>query len=161
MDGSPRLRINLLGQLTASSDGAPLDLGGPRQRAVLAVLLLARGDVVPADRLAESVWGGRAPVDTAGALQAYVSHLRRRLQPGSAARTRSAVIVSEGPGYAVRLPRDAVDAWRFEQLLAAGGRRERAGAGSPPSSRRRWRSGAGRRWPSTPTSRGPRPRSAG
>ena len=117
MDGSPRLRINLLGQLTATSDGAPLDLGGPRQRAVLAVLLLASGEIVPAERVAESVWAGRAPADTAGALQAYVSHLRRRLQPGSAARTRSAVIVSEGPGYAVRLPRDAVDAWQFEQLL--------------------------------------------
>lgn len=117
MDGSARLRINLLGQLTASYDGAPLDLGGPRQRAVLAVLLLAEGDIVPADRIAESVWTDRAPADTAGALQAYVSHLRKRLQPGSAARTRSAVIVSEGPGYAVRLPRDAVDAWRFEQLL--------------------------------------------
>jgi DNA-binding SARP family transcriptional activator/tetratricopeptide (TPR) repeat protein len=117
VDGSTRLRINLLGQLTASFDGAPLDLGGPRQRAVLAVLLLAKGDIVPADRVADSVWSGRAPVDTAGALQAYVSHLRRRLEPGSAARTRSGVIVSEGPGYAVRLPRDAVDAWQFEQLL--------------------------------------------
>ena len=42
MDGSPRLRINLLGQLTASNDGTPLDLGGPRQRAVLALLLLAK-----------------------------------------------------------------------------------------------------------------------
>jgi DNA-binding SARP family transcriptional activator len=86
VDGTSRLRINLLGQLTASYDGAPLDLGGPRQRAVLAVLLLARGEIVPAERLAESVWPDRAPADPAGALQAYVSHLRRRLQPGTAAR---------------------------------------------------------------------------
>ncbi|WP_424954956.1 BTAD domain-containing putative transcriptional regulator [Geodermatophilus obscurus] len=107
----------LLGRLTASSGGTPLDLGGPRQRAVLALLLLARGEVVPAERLAESLWPEDAPADTAGALQAYVSHLRRRLQPGSAARTRSAVIVREGRGYAVRLPDDAVDAWRFERLL--------------------------------------------
>jgi DNA-binding SARP family transcriptional activator/tetratricopeptide (TPR) repeat protein len=121
VDGSTRLRINLLGDLTASFDGSPLDLGGRRQRAVLAVLLLAEGEIVPADRIAESVWSGRAPADTAGALQAYVSHLRRRLQPGSAARTRSGVIVSEGPGYAVRLPREAVDAWLFEQLLQQAG----------------------------------------
>jgi DNA-binding SARP family transcriptional activator len=112
-----RLRVNLLGELTASCAGETLDLGGPRQRAVLAVLLLARGEIVPADRIVESVWGDRPPADTTGALQSYVSHLRRRLEPGSAARTRSAVLVREGPGYAVRLPRQAVDAWRFEDLL--------------------------------------------
>jgi DNA-binding SARP family transcriptional activator/tetratricopeptide (TPR) repeat protein len=116
VDGS-RLRVNLLGELAATCAGEPLDLGGPRQRAVLAVLLLARGEIVPADRIVESVWGARPPADTTGALQSYVSHLRRRLEPGTAARTRSAVIVREGPGYAVRLPREAVDAWRFEDLL--------------------------------------------
>ena len=129
MEGNGQLRISLLGSCAATSGGAPLDLGGPRQRAVLAVLVLARGEVVPVDRLTESVWGDRAPADPAGALQAYVSHLRRRLQPGSAARTRSAVIVSEGRGYAVRLPADAVDVWRFERLLEnAGATDDAAGA---------------------------------
>jgi DNA-binding SARP family transcriptional activator len=104
-----QLRISLLGACTATSGGVRLDLGGPRQRAVLVVLLLARGEVVPVERLTEAVWGDRPPADAAGALQAYVSHLRRRLQPGSAARTRSSIIVSEGRGYAVRLPPDAVD----------------------------------------------------
>ena len=122
MEGTGRLRISVLGPCTASAGEQSLDLGGPRQRAVLVVLVLARGEVVPVERLTESVWGDRAPADPAGALQAYVSHLRRRLQPGSAARTRSAVIVSEGRGYAVRLPSDAVDVWRFEQLV------DRAGA---------------------------------
>ena len=117
MGGTTQLRVGMLGELAASYDGEPLDLGGPRQRAVLALLLLARGDVVPAERLAESLWGERPPVDTAAALQSYVSHLRRRLQPGSAARTRSAVIASEGRGYAVRLPDTAVDAWQFETLV--------------------------------------------
>ena len=128
MVGTGQLRISLLGTCTASSDGAPLDLGGPRQRAVLALLVLARGETVPVERLTESVWGERGPADPAGALQAYVSHLRRRLQPGSAARTRSAVIVSDGRGYAVRLPPDAVDVWRFEQLL------DQAGSASDPAS---------------------------
>ena len=89
MEGTGQLRISLLGPCAASFDGRPLDLGGPRQRAVLAVLVLARGEVVPVDRLTDSVWGERAPADPAGAVQAYVSHLRRRLQPGSAARTMS------------------------------------------------------------------------
>ncbi|SNS36139.1 Transcriptional regulatory protein, C terminal [Geodermatophilus pulveris] len=117
MEGTGQLRISLLGPCAASSAGTPLDLGGPRQRAVLAVLVLGRGEIVPVERLTESVWGDRTPADPAGAVQAYVSHLRRRLQPGSAARRRSAVIVSGGRGYAVRLPPDAVDVWQFEQLL--------------------------------------------
>ncbi|MGY1985070.1 BTAD domain-containing putative transcriptional regulator [Blastococcus sp. SYSU DS0669] len=127
MGGTGQLRIHLLGSCAASAGGAPLDLGGPRQRAVLVLLVLARGEVVPVERLTESVWGDRAPADPAGALQAYVSHLRRRLQPGSAARHRSTVIVSEGRGYAVRLPPDAVDVWQFEQLL------DRSGAVGDPA----------------------------
>nr|WP_275586009.1 BTAD domain-containing putative transcriptional regulator [Geodermatophilus sabuli] len=106
-----------MGACTASYGDAPLDLGGPRQRAVLVVLVLARGEVVPVERLTGAVWGDRPPADAAGALQAYVSHLRRRLEPGSAARARSSIIVSGGRGYAVRLPPDAVDVWRFERLL--------------------------------------------
>lgn len=111
------MQIGLLGELTASYDGARLDLGGRLQRAVLAVLLLARGEVVPSERLADAVWGEHAPSDPAGALQAYVSHLRRRLQPDAPARSRSRVILREGSGYSVRLPADAVDAWRFEALV--------------------------------------------
>lgn len=117
VDEAKHLQISLLGELAASYDGTLLDLGGRRQRAVLAVLLLARGEVVPAERIADAVWGERAPGDAVSALQSYVSHLRRSLQPGTPARTRSAVIVREGPGYAVRQPREAVDAWRFEALL--------------------------------------------
>jgi DNA-binding SARP family transcriptional activator len=128
VDGSGDLRIGMLGELTASFDGEQLDLGGPRQRAVLALLLLARGEVVSAERLADLLWGERPPSDTAAALQSYVSHLRRRLQPGSAARSRSAVIASEGRGYAVRLPTAAVDAWHFESLL------QQADAATDPSS---------------------------
>lgn len=117
MVATGRLGIRVLGELTATYDDSPLDLGGPRQRAVLALLLLARGDVVPADRLVESLWGEQPVANAAAALQSYVSHLRRRLEPGSAARERSGVITREGPGYAVRLPGDAVDAWEFEALL--------------------------------------------
>ncbi len=58
------LRIGVLGQLVATREGATLELGGPRQRAVLALLVLARGDVLPADRL---IWARlqavRAAVD--------------------------------------------------------------------------------------------------
>jgi DNA-binding SARP family transcriptional activator/DNA-binding NarL/FixJ family response regulator len=116
----------VLGPLVAAGDGRPLDLGGRRQRAVLALLLLARGDVVPAERLVDSLWGDQPPPSAAGALQAYISHLRRRLEPDRLARSRDSLIASEGPGYAVRIADDSVDAWRFERLI-----REASGAADP------------------------------
>jgi DNA-binding SARP family transcriptional activator len=119
VSGSQGLRLSVLGELKATLDGVPIDLGGRRQRAVLAVLVVARGEVVPADRLADAVWGDDAPANTPGALQSYVSHLRKRLEPGAGARLRRAVLVREGTGYAVRLPPDAVDAWEVETLVQA------------------------------------------
>lgn len=109
--------INILGDLTANRDDRPLDLGGRRQRAVLAALVLARGETVSADRLVEAVWGDQPPPAAVAALQSYVSHLRRRLEPDRGARSRGSVIASRGSGYAIVLGDDAVDAWRFERLL--------------------------------------------
>ncbi|GAA1770331.1 BTAD domain-containing putative transcriptional regulator [Luedemannella helvata] len=111
------LHISVLGEVSAARGGQPLDLGGRRQRSVLALLVLARGDAVGADRLVHDLWGEDAPTTATGALQAFVSHLRRRLEPGRTARSRGTVIVSVGPGYALRVPDDAVDAWRFERDL--------------------------------------------
>ena len=115
---SEGLRIGLLGDLTASYNGAVLDLGGPRQRAVLALLVLDRGRSVSAERIAHALWEDEPPASAFATLQSYVSHLRRRLEPDVAAHARSSVIVRQGPGYAVQLPVDAVDTWRFEQLVA-------------------------------------------
>lgn len=116
--GTPTVRV--LGGMTAEIDGRPIDLGGPRQRAVLGLLLVARGKVVSANHIAQELWGDEPPGNPAGVLQSYISHLRRALEPGSLARSRSGVLVSEGRGYACRLPDDAVDAWRFEDLVRAG-----------------------------------------
>lgn len=113
--GAVRLRV--LGELTGTRDGAVVDLGGRRQRAVLAALVVAGGHVVPDDRLAACVWGDDPPANTAGALQAYVSHLRRCLQPDAVARRRDDVLAREAGGYVLRLEPDAVDAWCFEQAL--------------------------------------------
>lgn len=111
------VRLRVLGELSATRDGAVVDLGGRRQRAVLAALVIARDQVVPDDRLAGYVWGDNAPANPAGALQAYVSHLRRALQPEAAARTRDGVLAREAAGYVLRLEPDAVDAWCFEQAV--------------------------------------------
>ncbi|HKF31451.1 MAG TPA: BTAD domain-containing putative transcriptional regulator, partial [Jatrophihabitantaceae bacterium] len=112
------LEIGLLGEFAASYHGVALDLGGPRQRAVLALLVLHRGQTVSAEHIIECLWQGEPPASAFASLQSYISHLRRRLEPEVAARSRSGVIARQARGYAVRLSADAVDAWRFEQLLA-------------------------------------------
>jgi DNA-binding SARP family transcriptional activator len=118
----------------SSSDGeaagGSLDLGGPRQRGVLALLLIARGSVVSVDRLIDDLWHGEPPPRALGALQAYVSNLRRALEPGRAPRAAASVLVSKAPGYCVVLGSEDVDAWRFEALL-------RAADGHAPAERRR------------------------
>ncbi len=117
MGGDTRLRLRVLGEMTATRDGVVVDLGGRRQRAVLAALVVMRGQVLPADRLADCVWGDVAPANTMGALQAYVSHLRRRLQPEAEARRRDGVIASTAAGYVLRLGPEAVDAWCLERAV--------------------------------------------
>ncbi len=115
------LRIGVLGQLVATREGTGLELGGPRQRAVLALLVLARGDVVPADRMVDALWGDATPPSATSALQAYVSHLRKRMEPDRGPRDRQSVLARQGPGYALRVDTDAVDAWRFERLMRQAG----------------------------------------
>ena len=119
MSDGCELEIGLLGEFTASHNGIPIDLGGPRQRAVLAMLVLQRGHIISADQIVDDLWEDERPANAFASLQSYVSHLRRRLEPGVAARSRSGVITRGARGYAVRLPAEAVDAWRFEQLVTA------------------------------------------
>lgn len=108
----PGLSIGVLGPLTVQLDGRPISLGGRR----LVALLLQRGHVVSTDALVDAVWPEVRPAQPAGALQAYVSHLRKRLDPGGAPGLRTGVIERVGTGYLLRAP-DVVDAWRFEELV--------------------------------------------
>ncbi|MFD5401687.1 BTAD domain-containing putative transcriptional regulator [Streptomyces griseorubiginosus] len=111
------LRLRVLGSVEADVNGVRVGLGGPRQRAVLALLLCARGRVLSADRMIEQVWEGRPPTRALASLQAYVSNLRRILEPGRPPRGRAEILVSDATGYAVRVPDEAVDAWRFESAV--------------------------------------------
>ena len=123
MDHETTVRLRVLGELAATRGGVVIDLGGRRQRAVLAALVILRDQVVSAERLADCVWGDHLPANPPGALQAYVSHLRRRLQPEAVARQRDRVIASEAAGYVLRLAPDSVDAWCFERAVdSAAGR---------------------------------------
>ncbi|WP_082523258.1 BTAD domain-containing putative transcriptional regulator [Geodermatophilus sp. Leaf369] len=103
------LAVELLGPVLVRVDGVPADLG-VRARALLARLALDPGRVVSIDALVEALWDGAPPAAPANALQAVVSRVRRAV-PGVPLR-------AQPPGYLIDLPRDAVDACRFEDLVA-------------------------------------------
>jgi DNA-binding SARP family transcriptional activator len=80
--GTAGVRFELLGPLRALRDGEEIPLGPPKQRAVLAVLLLQEGRSLSYDGLVEAVWGGAPPVHVRNLVQKYVSGLRRALGSG-------------------------------------------------------------------------------
>ena len=89
-------------------------LGGPKQRALLAILLLCRGETVSSDRLIDQLWGERPPATAAKTLQGYVSHLRKALG--------NEVLFTRNGGYLLVAAPGQVDADRFD-AMAADGRR--------------------------------------
>jgi YVTN family beta-propeller protein len=115
------VEFRILGPLEAVDDGRPLSVGGPRQRALLTVLLVHANEVVSRERLIELVWAGRPPETAAAALYGYVSGLRRLL--GHAA------LETRAPGYRLRVDGDNLDLARFERLTREA--REAAAGGEP------------------------------
>ncbi|NEY34733.1 SARP family transcriptional regulator [Streptomyces sp. PRKS01-65] len=112
------MRIDVLGAVRAHrGDGSPVGLGGPRHREVLARLVAAEGRMVTTDRLVEDLWP-EPPARAVGALRTFVAALRRALEPDRPPRTPPRVLVTEGPGYALHLPREDVDVHRFQDALA-------------------------------------------
>ncbi|MEU7867686.1 BTAD domain-containing putative transcriptional regulator [Dactylosporangium sp. NPDC049140] len=107
------LQFRILGPLEVDNAGAPVDTGTPKQRAVLAMLATQPGRVVSVQRLIDELWADEPPERAIASLQAYVSRLRRALEPGRTARDRSAVLVSRSPGYVLQVPAESVDAARF------------------------------------------------
>jgi predicted ATPase/DNA-binding SARP family transcriptional activator len=101
-------------------DNRPVVLGGARQRAVLARLLLAPDRVVSRSALVEAVWGESPPRGYAATLQTYVFHLREALEPERARGAAAKVLVTESGGYRLVVPNGRVDATRFEKLVADG-----------------------------------------
>jgi DNA-binding SARP family transcriptional activator/streptogramin lyase len=113
--GANEMEIRILGPLEAWVDAGRVDLGGGRQRALLALLTLHANEVVSSERLIDELWGAQPPATAQKALQNLVSQLRRTL--GS---TAERALVTYSPGYSLRLGDDALDAWRFERLAAEG-----------------------------------------
>ena len=111
--------MRLFGQLEAADGGVALAVRGAKQRALLALLALHRGEPVSADRLIDALWGDGLAAKPANALQAQIGQLRRTLGAGA--------IVTTEAGYALAVGPDEVDVVRFEQLVAKGRRLAEAG----------------------------------
>ena len=109
-DGSSGLEFLLLGPLEVRRDGSPLDLGPPKQRAVLALLLLRANHVVSTTRLIDELWGEAPPETARAALQVYVAGLRKALGDGQA------TLGTKAPGYILEVAPGALDLDRFERL---------------------------------------------
>lgn len=102
------VRYAVLGPLTVTAEGSPVVLGGPKQRLVLALLLIRPGGVLTPDRLIDGIWGDEPPDRARHTLQAYVSELRGVLDES---------IEWTGHGYRLTFESDQVDSVRFEDLL--------------------------------------------
>ncbi|WP_055557021.1 BTAD domain-containing putative transcriptional regulator [Streptomyces sp. NBRC 110028] len=103
--------------MTRRREGRETPLGPPRHQALLGLLLIRLGQVVPTDQLAEELWSGAPPRRPAATLQTYVSHLRRSLAPDSGAEG-ARLLRFQSPGYVLALDPEYVDAHRFESLIA-------------------------------------------
>ncbi|GAW50521.1 Transcriptional activator domain [Nocardioides sp. PD653-B2] len=115
---APRVEVSVLGPVEVTLGGQSVDLGTPKQRALVAALALSRGWPVSVDAIVELLWEDAAPPGVTATLQAYVSQLRRVLEPDRERRAPATVLVTVAPGYALRVPDESVDVHRFEQAVA-------------------------------------------
>jgi DNA-binding SARP family transcriptional activator/tetratricopeptide (TPR) repeat protein len=120
--GGERLRFEVLGLLRAVRGGGEVDLGAAKQRAVLAVLLLARNTPVSRGQIIEAVWGDNTPSSAVNLVQTYVAGLRRALEPRRARRAPAELLTSVGDGYLLRVDPNAVDLDEFERGVATAAR---------------------------------------
>ncbi len=107
---------------------SPVDVGPPKQRAVLAALLLARGRVVSVDRLVDAVWGQDVPGSATASLQAYISNLRRALRDGADTSRPVSPIIRQPPGYYLDLEAGEVDLAVFAAECARAATARESGA---------------------------------
>lgn len=111
------MELRVLGPLEVVEGDLTRPMGGRRQRALLADLIVHANRVVSVDRLIEDVWAGEPPATAHHALQVYVSRLRTALRDGDGIR-----IALRAPGYELDVDEDRLDLTRFEHLVAEGRR---------------------------------------
>jgi DNA-binding SARP family transcriptional activator len=123
------LAFRILGPFEVVDGDRRVVVGGPKLRALLAMLVLHRGEVVSTDRLIDALWGERASGTAAKTVHVYVSNLRKALGDG--------LVVTRGGGYALVTDGCEVDVERFEALVAEGRRALASGDGRAAGERLR------------------------
>src|SRR5215213_2347228 len=121
-----RLEFRILGPLVVRVDGAVVPVGGPKQRALLAMLLLSANRVVSRERLIGELFAEQSLNSADHALRNHVSRLRKVLASAAADEPR---LVARAPGYLLRVEPGELDLEQFDRLLAAG--RESLAAAEP------------------------------
>lgn len=111
------MEFRVLGPLDVSENGETIPLGGTRQRAVLAVLLLHAGHVVSSDRLVDELWGEEPPPTATHTIQVYVSNLRKALATIVGEQEARARLETRPPGYRLRVDPGELDLTQFEELV--------------------------------------------
>lgn len=111
------VQVRVLGDLEVVVDDGPVDLGGPKPRALLALLVAADGHPVPVERLVDQMWGEDPPARVEASMQSYVARLRRVLEPGRDPRSPARVLRTHAGGYSLDTAEADLDARRFTELL--------------------------------------------
>jgi SARP family transcriptional regulator, regulator of embCAB operon len=108
----------ILGPIEVGVDGRVLDIGGAKQRALLAIFLLRANEPVPRDVLVDELWDDHPPVGARHTLEVYISRLRKTLEPAAGCE----VVVTSPGGYVLRAAEEQLDVCRFERLAGEGRR---------------------------------------
>src|SRR5579859_7380572 len=111
------LRVGVLGPVAAWDGDKQLQVGQPRQQAVLAILAMRANRVISRSELVDAVWGHEAPPSAEGSVYTYIAGLRRIIEPGRSTRGQGRILVSTGAGYVLHLVPGQPDAVAFEQHL--------------------------------------------
>ncbi len=145
--GPADVDVRLLGPIEVRRGGRAIDVPGGRARSLLTILALQVGQAIPAERLIDTLWGDEVPATAKTVLQGFVSKLRQAL--GATA------LETAGKSYRLAVPRSAIDANRFHDLVRAA--RDLGGDERTATLDRAlalWRDQPCRMWP---TSRSPKP----
>src|SRR5690242_10189320 len=118
--GDRAMQWRALGPVEVVVDGLPVDLGPPRQRALFGLLLSRVDRPVAVDTLIEELWSGNPPPAAMASIRAYVSNLRRVLEPDRPRRAPAAVLCTRAPGYLLSSRGVDLDVHRFTEHAAAG-----------------------------------------